>query len=155
MCVHISVEFSTSWINYLVDPHRGVVEKVLCSDSKRFIEELAAAGKSSQKDVVKKWKLLAREREEVGDYLVHYQSVDPFILQFSDAILNLERLAEKAKEDARVDVRERRIEKCVVDFYPPAPRQTHEPSVGSGRNFPKMGGVKRLQLASQCTNRDS
>jgi len=114
------VELSTPWTNCPVDAHRGEVDKALRSDSKRFSEELAAAGKDSQKDVVKKWKSLAREREKVGDYLVHCQSVDPFILQFSEGILKLERLAEKAKEDARADVRERRIERCVVDvpIYP-------------------------------------
>ncbi|KAF9645813.1 hypothetical protein BDM02DRAFT_399008 [Thelephora ganbajun] len=74
--------------------HQGVIEKVLRSDSERFSEELAAVGNSSQEDVIKKYQLLVRQRQE-----------------FSDAMSKLKRSAEKAKEDARVDVRERRIER--------------------------------------------
>lgn len=88
-----------------------MIEKVLRTDSERFNEEFTAAGKSSQQDVIKKYKLLVHERAEVGNCSVHCNSIDSFGLQFSDAMVKLERLAEKVKEDARADVQKRRIER--------------------------------------------
>jgi hypothetical protein len=88
-----------------------VIEKVLRTDRDRFNEEFAAAGKSSERDVMEKYKLLVRERAEVGDCSVHCNSIDSFSLQFSDAMVKFERLAEKVKEDARADVQKRRIER--------------------------------------------
>ena len=121
MCVYISVEFAASWTNCFVDSRRGVVNKVLRSDSKRFNEELAAAGKSSQENVVEKWKSLVRERRKVGDCSVHCDSVDSVVLQFGDAMIKLEILAEKAKEDARADIQKRRIERFVIRYLPLRP----------------------------------
>jgi hypothetical protein len=67
----MSVESTASQTDRLADPNRGVVKKVLCSDSKRFSEEFAAAGKSSEKALIKKYKLLVHERAKAGDYLAH------------------------------------------------------------------------------------
>jgi len=74
--VCISPEFSPPLTYCIVDPTRGVIEKVLCSDSKRFREELAAAGKESELDVIKKYRSLVRERDKVGGYSVPCNSVD-------------------------------------------------------------------------------
>lgn len=65
-CAYILVEFLAPRTNSHVD-NRQVVEKVLRSDEKRFSAELAAAGKSSKQDVIKKYKLLVSERTKVGD----------------------------------------------------------------------------------------
>ena len=66
----------------------------------------------------------------------------------------LERLAEQAKEDARADVQNRRIERCVTDVHLSVPWKIHPSFVGSGRNSPKKGGVRKLQLTRKSTNRD-
>lgn len=56
-----------------------VVKMVLRSDSKRFNKDLAAAGKNSKMDVIEKYNSLVDEREEVGDYLVHCNSINSFV----------------------------------------------------------------------------
>jgi len=97
---------------------------VLRSDSERFSKELAAAGKSSEQDVIERYRLLVHEREEVGGHSVPCNSVNSFSLQFSDAMSELERVADKVKEDARADVQRRRIERCVIGTYPRANQLT-------------------------------
>ena len=83
-----------------------------------FSEELAAAGKSSRESVIEKWKSLVRERNEVGDCSVRCDSVSSDFLQFKDAMIEQEMLAEQAKEDARADIQKRRIERCVIVYLP-------------------------------------
>ena len=131
-----------------------MADKVLRSDSERFNDELAAAGKHSQKGVIKKYQSIVCEREKVRCFPVRCNSVDSFIFQFSGAMVRLRELAERAKEEAREDVRERRIERFVVDLYLSVSGKIHEHSAGSGKNSPKMDGVRKLRLTSQCTNRD-
>lgn len=65
---------------------------------------------------MEKYKSLTRERMKVCGPFVRYHSADLFVLQFSDAMMRFERLAEKVKEDARADVRRQRIERYMV--YP-------------------------------------
>ena len=154
MCVFLYVDIPTPWTDFLVDNHRGVVQKVLRSDDKRLSDELAAAGDSSRESVLDKWESLVSKREKVCDYFIHCDPVDSIALQFSDAMEELERLAEQAKEDARADVQNRRIERCVTDAHFSVPWEIYPPSVGSGRNSPKKGGVRKLQLARKSTNRD-
>jgi len=77
MC--ISLEFSIPLTYCIVDSARGVTKMVLCSDSKRFSEELAAAGKRSKRDVIKRYKSLVRERVKAGGYSVPSSSVDSSI----------------------------------------------------------------------------
>lgn len=50
---------------------------VLRSDSKRFNEEIAAAGKDSQETVIDKWKSCVRERVEVSRCPIHHDPADP------------------------------------------------------------------------------
>ena len=95
-----------------------MVEKVLRADSKRFSEELVAAGENSKQDVIKRYRSLVRERDEVGDYSVPCNSIDLSTLQFADVMSGLEKAAEQVKENARADVKKRRIERCGVDIYP-------------------------------------
>jgi len=153
MWVYLSVEFAIWWANRSADNNRGVVDKVLRSDSKRFSEELAAAGESSRESVIEKWESLVRERNRVGDCSVRCDSVGSCVLQFNDAMIQLEILAEQAKEDAREDIRERRIERCVVGYLS-VPREIRSRSIESGRDSLKKAGMKRLQPASQSTSRD-
>jgi len=95
-----------------------VIKRVLCSDSKRFSEELAAAGKRSKRGVIKRYRSLVRERDEVSDSSVPCNSVYSSILQFADVMSGLERAAEQLKANARVEVQKRRIERCGVDAHP-------------------------------------
>ena len=118
-CVNFSPEFSTS-TNCTADPTQGVIRKVLRSDKEQLSEEFASAGETLKQGVIKRWRSLVREREDVGDSSVPSYSVNPFIFQFSNVMLELERFAEKSKENARADVQKRRIERCVVDIYSPA-----------------------------------
>ena len=55
---------------------------VLRSDSKKLLEEFAAAGESSQEDVTQKWKSLVCERKEVGDCSVHLFRSLSYLLVF-------------------------------------------------------------------------
>ena len=151
MCAYISVRLSIPWTHCIVDSRRRPAEKVLRSDIKRFNEELAAVDEGSQLDVVEKWQSLVREREKVGDHSVRCNLIDSFSLQFSDVMLKLERLAEKAKEDTRADIQKRRIEKWAVVIYS-SPRDINLSSAGFGRDSPKKGGMKKSQPASQSTN---
>ena len=68
--------------------------------------------------VVLKYRSFVDKRTKVGGYVVHSNSANPFVLQFSDAMLRLERAAEKAKEDARADIQRQRIERCVTGAHP-------------------------------------
>lgn len=114
MCVYIFTESSILGANRLLDTHRGVVCKVLRSDRERLKKELAVAGESSQETILEKYTSLVCERREVRGYLAHCKSTDSFTLQFSDAIGKLERLEEEAKEEARANVQQRRIDRFVV-----------------------------------------
>lgn len=149
------VGFSTSSTNCLVDPTRGVIRKVLRSDMERFIKELAAAGKGSEEHVIEKHRSTVDERSEVSDWSVPYNFISPFILQFMSAIEALEGVAEKLKENARADVKKRRIERCVVHVYPLPSKSNNSPSPASGRNSLRKDGAKKLQLASRCMNQGS
>jgi len=102
-----------------------VAWKVLCSDSERLNQELAAAGEGSKEDVMNKYESLVRERREVSDHSTHCNSFGSFVLQFSTAMSRLDERAEKLKEDARADVQKRRIERYVVDTYLSVAKQTH------------------------------
>ena len=86
---------------------------VLRVDNKRYEKELAAAKKKpqSRKVVLEKYESLVRERGEVWNYLIHCRSVDSRISQFSNAMLQLETLADELKEEAREDIQKRRIER--------------------------------------------
>lgn len=66
--------------------------------------------------MVEKCKSLVREREEVWDHLAYCKSVGSSVLQFSRAISKLKRLEEEAKEEARADVQQRRIDRSVADI---------------------------------------
>jgi len=64
--VDVSTEFLVPQTKcHAVDEH-DVAEKVLRSDRKRLTEELAAAGRGSKRDVVKKYRLLVDDRTNVG-----------------------------------------------------------------------------------------
>ena len=117
--MRVSREFSTS-TNCILVSNQGVVRRVLRSDKQQFSDEFASAGESSKRDVIERWRSLVREREGVSDSFFPCNSVNPFILQFSEVMSESERLAEKSKENARADVQKRRIERCVAGFYPPA-----------------------------------
>ena len=94
---------------------------VLRVDNKRYEKELAAAKKKpqSRKVVLEKYESLVREREKVWNHLIHYRSVDSLILQFSNAMLKVEKFADELKEEARADIQKRRIDQYAVYGYPP------------------------------------
>ena len=141
-CGCIFPQFAIWWANRSADTNGGVAEKVLRSDSEGFSEELAAVGKSSRENVIEKWKSLVRERNEVGDCSVHCDSVSSVFLQFKNAMVEQEKLAEQAKEDARADIQKRRIERCVI-VYLSVPREIHSCPIESGRGSLKKAGMKR------------